>query len=443
MTIPLYSVRSMANFPSPTQIIEELNDNNSFIDPLSPHPRQGEVEAAKYIYDLAQKFSLGNAHIVPLPRTPTFDPYTKVEPALSNVVIDVGEGTEEILFFHGHFDVVPPKDYHGKSHDIVRRPDGELRGLGSYDMLPGVAAILTALRGIQVAKHRRIRAILVCGEENDSEGTHAAFDRTKNLFNFAGRRAALSTEITVGATINDPYHLVVGRPGRYTYDLLLEGLMRHSGEADIEDLDKMTLQRLAAADRAAANSALKFPKHPNDTDKLFDKNARIALEHAHTAKPGSLSTPGDGEARFNVHYANPSLTAADIQLMIHESIKEALGDEHFILGKTERTVPWLRPWLERVDEGSFARSVQSIASKVVSERSRKQQYVQFRAGKGVADENIISQHGIPIMCIPPQGEGAHKEVERSNVNSVTEFQTPVLQAAAAYDGVLCPEQEEA
>lgn len=436
MTIPLYSVRSMANFPTPSQIIEDLNDLEPFIKEGSDHPRQGEVEAAKYIIDLVKLHGLGDVRRIPLPRTPRFEPYTKHDPDLSNIIITKGNGKDERLFLHGHYDLVPPKDYHGRSHKIVHGKGGELKGLGSYDMLPGVAAILTALRDIEIHQRRSLAVILVCGEEHDSEGTHGAFDPQQNLFAFAGKRVALSTEITVGSKITDPHHLVIGRPGRFTYDLLLEGSMKHAGEEGEEDIPLTTTQRLAKAE--AAVMSLQFPPHPHDADALFQRAGRVATARAEAIDPGSLSTPGEGIARYNVHYANDGLSGADIQEMMRIAIKDALGDERFILDKTERTVPWLRPWLESIKDGSFARTMQSISTKVMSERMTKQQYIPFRTGSGVADENIIGRE-MPVVCVPPQGEGAHKAIERGNVNSVTQFQIPVIQAAARYDGMLSPE----
>lgn len=418
----------MANFPTPTQIVETLNDKKSFTP-------QGAVEAAKYIHGLAQQFGLGATRLVKLPDTPQFEQYVREEPNQANVVIEAGTGTEEMLFFHGHFDVVPPQDYGNKPYSITKGMNGELHGLGSYDMLPGIAAILTALRDIKIDKRRRIRAVLVFGEERDSEGTHAAFDASDNLFAFSGRRAALSTEITVGATIDDPYHLVIGRPGRFTYELELEGRMKHAGSVRASDIPHTTLQRLAKAE--AAIMSMNFSRHPNDTLNLMQGTA--SFEYAGSRPPGSLSMSGEGYGKINVHYANPQESGADIQRRLCETIARALGDERFIIEKIERTLPWLQPWLEEIGPGTFAETIKGFAMRAVADR---QPDVGYRVGPGTADECIIGQH-MPVVCIPPKGGNAHEETEHGNINSVTEYMVPTLQAAAAYDGQLIPDPKNA
>lgn len=424
----------MLAFPSPEQIIEDLNDLSTYMKPEESRPRQGEAYAAQYITDLAKKFSLGDIiTLAPLPQDNRYKPYTRKANDLANVVIEAGDGEDELLLLHGHFDVVSPREYHMQTNPIIRGENGELRGLGSYDMLAGVAAILTALRDIQLANHRRVRAILVCGEENDSEGTHAAFDHSNDLFAFPhdGKRVALSTEITVEATIADPYHIVVGRPGRYVFDLLVEAKRKHAGAAELADLPDTPLQRLARADSALWH--MDFNPHPNDTNNLLKGKIRSgdgALE-----KTRSLSTSGGGHMRYNVHYCDPSLSAASIQKLMHQAVEKAIGDDLFILERPERSLPWLAPWCEDTSDGSYAQRIQQLATQVVSQTGQ-QQYVGFRCGPGVADENCIAQQGIPVVCIPPQGEGEHTSGERCNVRSIEEYQIPVIHAAAAHTGLL-------
>ncbi len=426
----------MPDFPSPEQIVEDLNDLNPFIREAGPNPRQGEVDAANYIADLSRRYELGDTKLVELPKTHRYADYTRHDPQLANVVIEAGTGTEELLIYHGHFDVVPPTDYRGNPHKIVRGDNPHiLKRLGGYDMLSGIAAILHAMRNLQINARRRVRAILVCGEENDSEGTHAAFDRENDLFAFHGQRIALSTEITVGATIKDPLHLVVGRPGRYSYELMMEGQMKHSGEGREEDVPLRTLQRLAAIDTELAK--LKFPPHPRDTQGILHPG-QCAIQRAHLEDPRSLSTPGYGHALYNVHYADPGLTAAAIQDMMNDAARKALGDDNFIFEKVVRNVPWLPPWLEEVGKRSYAHKIQHLAGQVVLKEGIQSQTPTFRTGSGVADENIISNHDIPVVCVPPKGEHPHKASEQVDMRGTKRYQIPVLRAAAAYDRPLAP-----
>lgn len=434
------NMHPMRNFPTPTQIVETLNDLQPFITE-GKHPRQGEVAAAQYIHDLAQKFGLGATRLTELPKSPEFEQYRKQGSDLANVVIEAGDGKDELLLLHGHYDVVPPTDYGGQSHKITRgATEGELKGLGSYDMLPGVAAILTALHKMRVARHRKIVAVLVFGEENDSEGTHALFDKHSDILAFPGKCVALSTEITVGSSIKDPYHLVVGRPGRLTYELSIPALMEHTGDYEDEHMASIASQRLGAASAALMKMAGTFPPHPNDSDGLM-KRGQILEEHFSSNIPGSLSSPGGVYAKFNVHYANPQDSAAAIQQRMEQALEQTLGkDVPFELKKSERRMPWLEPWYEPTGEGTYARKMQNLANPIVAQ-SLQSQYAAFRCGKGVADENIISQH-MPTVCVPPQGGNPHKRTEHCNIRSVTEYQAPVIRAAAAYDGMLSPDNGE-
>ena len=422
----------MPNFPTPSQIVETLNECKSYIG-TGRHPRQGEVQAAKYIHGLAQQFGLGVSRLVPIAKDPKFKQYAEQEPGLANVVIEAGMGDEELLVLHGHFDVVPPNEHAPQAYKIVEgEMPGELRGRGSYDMLPGVAAILTSLRKLTIDKRRRVRAVLVFGEEHDSEGTHSAFDPEDDLFAFPGRRAALSTEITVGADIEDPYHLVIGRPGRYTYDMEIQGRMKHSGSVRPSDVPHTVTQRLAKAEVAIMNMA--FPPHPNDKLNLMQGTA--SYEYPTVRPPGSLSMGGDGYAKINVHYSSPHDSGAHIQRRMYEAIADALGDERFTLKKIERTVPWLQPWLENTGPETFADTMKTLATKAAAQQ---QASVPYRVGEGTADDCIIGQK-MRMVCIPPKGGNPHEETEHGNINSV-DFQVATIQAAAAYEGQLIPDDQ--
>lgn len=423
----------MADFPSPQRIIEELAETQSWIKNDAQHPRRGEVEAADYIIDFAQKWSLGNVQRHAIPRgSRRFDPFIAQESELCNVTIDVGDGTDETLFLHGHYDVINPGDYGGR-HGITQSTESPhvYRGLGSYDMLSGVAGILTALHKVRVGHRRRLRGIFVFGEEYQSEGTHAAFDPRNNLFETNGAPAcAISTEITVNAGIQDPYHLVIGRPGRVALEATVFGEPKHSGSVTRENRAELASTRGPQA-MLMIPGIDEFRRHPHDIHGLMPESAFTFNDYG-SNKINSLSEPGKFNMLLNLHYAHPEEGIAFARRLLHEKLHALLGDEKFEINIPPRYVPWTEPWLENLSDPdyAFAPRIRGFAQRITS------QDIPYRCGPGVADENIIASRNIPTVCIPPQGTGEHSESERVDMRSVTDYMVPVIREAAAYEGVL-------
>lgn len=423
----------MPDFPSPQRIIQELADTKPWIESTGQYPRRGEVQAAEYIIDLARSWSLGEVkrHFIPKAAR-RFDPFLHQESELSNITIDVGQGNDDVLFLHGHYDVINPADYKGK-HGISQSADAPhvYEGLGSYDMLSGIAGILTALHKMNVSSRRRVRAILVFGEENQSEGTHAAFDSHNNLFETGGRPAcAISTEITVNASIKDDYHLVVGRPGRVALHAQIFGEALHAGAVTDDNLHTLASDRGARA-MLHLPRVKKFRPHPHDVLGLMSRG-RYTFNDYGSNRINSLSEPGKFEQLLNIHYAHPEEGIAYARLLTHTELRELLGDEHFDISVPSRHVPWTEPWMENLSDPNyaFAPRIRRFGQRITG------QDIPYRAGSGVADENVIASHNIPVVCIPARGEGEHTMSERVDINSITDYMVPVIREAAAYDGIL-------
>ncbi|HVW66543.1 MAG TPA: M20/M25/M40 family metallo-hydrolase [Candidatus Peribacteraceae bacterium] len=422
----------MPDFPSPERIIAELNDLRPYIDANDPHPRKGEAAAAEWLVDFANRWSLGDVNKHSMPATARFSPYKiddKTE--LANITIDTGHGDDEMLFLHAHYDIISPDAYPTGDISIVQDHLRQhiYRGLGGYDMLGGVAAILTALHGMKVNRRRRVRAILVFGEENDSEGTHAAFDSHNNLFEFDGNKFALSTEISVGKTLKDDYHLIVGRPGRIELKGTIYGKAMHAGGVKPDVVDLLASQRMAKVDTMLLRE---FPqhlqKHPKDSRGILQ--GTIATSDHTAKKSGGMSTNPGVDFKINVHYTDPEQGMAQLFPLIRRKIEETLGDDNFELHQPTRTMPWTEPWLEELDSSihRYPHIIQQFAREAVG---TTQNDVDFYGGTGVADENILAKHNIATVCVPAQGEGEHTDEELVNIRSVSDYQVPVIQKAAA------------
>lgn len=424
----------MSEFPSAQRIIEELAATEPYIKD-GGKSRQGEVAAAEWLYEFANRWELGNVTRNYIPKSHKFEAYASQEPKLHNIIIDTDNGgnPEETLFLHGHFDAVSPDDYNGQSHSI--RQDLQeahfLTGLQSYDMLAGIAGILKALHKIRVSKRRRVRTVLVFGEENDSEGTHTAFDPQANVFAFDGHRSAISTEITVNARITDPYHLVIGRPGRVALRTEISGKVMHAGSVTQEDKPLLLSARMRKAmlllDELDAGND--FDHHPYDKEKLMAA-VRCCIGDIFSLKESrSLSTNGKGTIDVNLHYAHPEQGVSYITSLIDRKIFEIFGDLHYRVAPEKRGVPWSEPWFED-PQSPFVKNMRFFAGKAANYE------VGLRCGGGVADENILHKNNIPTVCIPPKGEFEHTRKERVDVNSITDYIAPTIREAAAYDGIL-------
>lgn len=80
----------------------------------------------------------------------------------------IGEG-EKLLYFHGHFDVVPVQD---RSQFTAERRDGRIIGRGTADMKGGIVSMLYGAAGaheLGLLDGGRIVVHLVCDEETGSE----------------------------------------------------------------------------------------------------------------------------------------------------------------------------------------------------------------------------------------------------------------------------------
>ena len=96
-------------------------------------------------------------------------------------------------------------------------------------MLGGVAAMLEAAHTMRVATRRNVRMLLVDLEEDQSQGTHAAMHPAHDLVE--GATCVVSTEIPVGATLNDRANLYIGRTGRVGLPLTVFGPAMHTAES--------------------------------------------------------------------------------------------------------------------------------------------------------------------------------------------------------------------
>lgn len=390
---------------------------------------EGQRDTADYIVALAKRWSLGAARIVEFPEGAKF---ADQKPRPCNVVIDYGNGSGEQVIVHSHFDTVPPTDYPADfsrdPHQLIadQRDSDICYGLGSYDMLGAVAGTLKALHGMRIAKHRRIRALFVWGEEDQSQGTHAALHPADDLLRDA--TCILSGEIPVGGKLDDDPKLLIGRTGRVGLRLEVHGEQLHSGAVRRRDLKDIAVLRMGKAVEAAVSTM--FAEHPHDPLKLMPESLCIPRLPG-ALDPGSMSVVAAQFQNFDVLYTNPDLSATDIQGIVRDVIARVVPPEVFTLHlERGRQLPFTKPWLEDPNH-RFVRRMQDIAS-AVSGRG-----VPLAAGRGVADESImVHAKSIPCVTFPLQGSGEHGRNEGVRISSIDQRYIPFIRQAAAYEGSL-------
>ncbi len=171
--------------------------------------------------------------------------------ALPVVLARVGRTGGRRLVLSGHVDVVPPGDpatWTGDPFSGATR-DGELYGRGACDMKGGVAAILAAVRALDVTEllprlSGELIVALVPSEEDGGQGTLAAI------------RAGATGDMAI---IPEPSRLdiVVAHAGAVTFRLTVPGRAAHAsrrleGVSALENL--ATIARALEADEERRNA---------------------------------------------------------------------------------------------------------------------------------------------------------------------------------------------
>lgn len=412
----------MPAFPSTREILGELVGFRSYTPP-------GRRAIAEYIAQFARRWSLGEVRLVEYPARANG---ANASPKPCNVVIDIGQGTDETVLVHGHFDKIPPDDYppdfHRDPDQLIPDPEDPdiCYGLGSNDMLGSIAGMLEAARAMRVAHHRKVRLLMVDQEENQSQGTHAALHPDCDLVGDAC--CVVSNEIAVGGTLADRANLYIGRTGRVGLNLTVFGPAMHSGRVRREMFHALAASREAKARLALEN--IRFSEHPNDPLRLMPESMCIPGD-GRSGQRRSLSVPRSWHDHIDVFYSDPRLDPAAIQHIVWRAIRDCLGDENFSLTYEEgRELPFTKPWLEEPFH-PFVLHCLGFAEEVCEGP------VQRKAARGVADESIMvhAKH-IPAICFPPEGEDEHIRDERVRISSVTRRIVPFLRKVAAFGGRL-------
>ena len=149
----------------------------------------------------------------------------------------VGDGPR-IVYFHGHFDVVPAQS---REQFVPRRRDGRIYGRGSADMKGGLVSMLygaVAARELGLLGDARIVLHFVCDEETGS-AAGSGYLRDAGLIDPAA--VAMLTAEPTGGVI---WH---ANRGAITLRVDVAGKEAHVGQAHLGDNAFLKLVQVAAA----------------------------------------------------------------------------------------------------------------------------------------------------------------------------------------------------
>lgn len=305
-----------------------------------------------------------------------------------NVLAERGSRGRPFLFY-GHMDTVPVYGAWSSSPLELRQDGDRLYGLGAYDMKAGIAAILEAC---SQETDRRIKVAFGVGEENNSEGSWAMVE---DGF-LSDVDAAIVPEINDSESgAQSPRAITLGRRGRAVYEFDVPGVSAHA--ADIRNgVNALTEAARLALELEGMNGRMPLhellPRSSQFVSRIDGGSTSLSLpERASVVLDRHMVTPETPESVLG------SLRAELDSLYSRGLFKEVRGKRITVRIK-ERETPYLAPYV--TPQGNPY--VQKLADTV-----RRHGEPIYAYGASVADENVLSMQGIPVMGIGPEGGNAH------------------------------------
>ena len=306
-------------------------------------------------------------------------------PGRFNVIAQKGPRRGSLLLT-SHLDSVPPYNYGKRDPFSLKESEGRLMGLGAWDMKCGLALVLHCAASCTPGK-RGLRIVLTADEENISEGSWHA----QRHGEFSDCSLAICHEIPDairGAARGERPPLIFGRRGRCVYRFCISGVGAHAaGDGGVSALD-------LAMELARALEAVPMPSKRTGPCRLFVR--KIASESR------SLSVPTEAVLEADVHYV-PPYTKEGFLAYLEGSLRKAgfsvPAGCSWSAGIAERKTPYL-PAYETKLSGAGARRFLAAYDRHIGRHS-------VSYGLTVADENVLSSEGMPVITVGLVGGEAH------------------------------------
>ena len=306
-------------------------------------------------------------------------------PGRYNVIAQKGKRKGAVLLT-SHLDTVPPYNYGKRDPFSLEETSGRMRGLGAWDMKSGLAIVLRCAEECSAGK-RGLRIVLTADEENISEGTWFAKKRGE----FSGCSVAICHEIPDAikpsrAGARPP--IILGRRGRCVYRFFVNGVGAHAAG----DGGKSAL--VLAMKLASALEAIPMPEGKTGPCRLFVRKF--------TSESRSLSVPTEAMLEADVHYV-PPFTKETFLAHIRKSLARAKFSVpsgcFWSVEIPARKTPYL-PAYETKRGHREARKFLSAYKKHIGAYA-------LSYGLTVADENVLSVEGMPVITVGLEGGMAH------------------------------------
>ncbi|MFA6489804.1 MAG: M20/M25/M40 family metallo-hydrolase [Candidatus Micrarchaeia archaeon] len=331
-----------------------------------------------------------------------------------NVIAQKGERDGSLLL-SAHLDTVPPYNY-GKRNPLKMETDrGRIQGLGCWDMKSGLALVLLCAK-YSALTSRGLRIILTADEENISEGTWSAVKsgeyagaafclcheipdtpedehRSNTAANASQRNGASNASPASGANTALPSArppLILGRRGRVVYRFTVKGIGAHgAGTGGVSAV-------YLGMKLASALEQIQMPTGRTGPCRLFIRKF--------SSESTSLAIPTEATLEADVHYVPPYTNETFLAYL-----KTHLAGLQFPSGCSWSVEIPVRktPYLPAYETDSK----NPLVAKFLSLYKENIGNPEISYGLTVADENVLSTTGIPIVTLGPLGGGAHSSEE--------------------------------
>jgi len=305
-------------------------------------------------------------------------------PGRYNVIAQKGKRKGSLLMV-GHLDTVPPYNYGARNPFELKEKADRLMGLGAWDMKAGLALILACAKECNASK-RGLRIVLTADEENISEGTWFAQEKGE----FKDCCLALFHEIPdvsgyVAGSKRPP--ILLGRRGRCVYRFKVYGIGSHGAGTGGVSAISLAMQL------ANALETIPMPSGRTGPCRLFIRKFQ--------SESTALSLPTEAVIEADVHYT-PPYNPKSFLAYLKENLERRIAFPQNCFWEAEipeRKTPYLPAY--EVDAGNpLVQKFLAVYGNYFGERA-------VSYGLTVADENIISLEGYPIVTLGPMGGEGH------------------------------------
>ena len=319
----------------------------------------------------------------------------------SVVAVAAGTGGGRSLMLNGHLDTVSLTSYDGDPLDPVIIGD-TLHGRGAYDMLSGVAAMMTAATTAHRRPHRGdIVLALVADEENASTGTEEVLRHVR----------------TDGAIVCEPSNLdvTVAHKGFCWVDVTITGRAAHGSRPDLGvDAISKTGAFLQHLDQLADRLS-RGPAHP----VLGPGSVHAGVIRGGQETSSYPETCTVSVERRTVPGETMDTTLTELGQLLHDAYRDEPDVTYQLVPGIDR-----QPFSARPDSPIVAALLETIATVLGAPAST-------RGEAFWTDCALLAEAGIDTVLFGVSGGGAHAATEWVDIGSLHQV-TEVLTALTAH-----------